>query len=420
MNNNLRINYVDNSNDEMGIDINEKCISLYLPRSFRVENNEKENNRNYLLFLRSLSLTDSRNSDNYKVGNHMANSIWPFDAYVFIIKDFLENGYYFNRDKQYSINSGKIEWRKTLKKVPIYSNGNFIYNELVTSKMHPTNDVITEIYKICLKDSLDKIGWLFNNINIGFDIKERLSRKEMVSIVNKELNNTFDDVKRTRFINMLKILNDGDSLNLLSKEYKLKVNNYYYIYEQMVDKFFNGLKDTKEYNPNGSWSLINDDGSYRKEDATSLRPDTILVKDDYTYILDAKMYKYGFTHKTSDLPSSQSIQKQLTYGDYVNKFKNKKARNAFILPYNKITDFNNDYDYLDKDKNLAYIGYAEGKWRNEEQVKGEQENKEQAKDHDKIYTFLIDFNYLLNNYNKKENKEINSLCDKIEDLIENL
>ena len=41
----------------------------------------------------------------------------------------------------------------------------------------------------------------------------------------------------------------------------------------------------------------------------------------------------------NDLPETQSIQKQITYGDYVfntlDKSDNSKVRNAFILPYNK-------------------------------------------------------------------------------------
>ena len=46
----------------------------------------------------------------------------------------------------------------------------------------------------------------------------------------------------------------------------------------------------------------------------------------------------------NDLPETQSIQKQITYGDYVfntlDKSDNSKVRNAFILPYNKkLEDF---------------------------------------------------------------------------------
>lgn len=53
----------------------------------------------------------------------------------------------------------------------------------------------------------------------------------------------------------------------------------------------------------------------------------------------------------NDLPETQSIQKQITYGDYVfntlDKSDNSKVRNAFILPYNKkLENFLNDPNTL--------------------------------------------------------------------------
>ncbi len=48
--------------------------------------------------------------------------------------------------------------KRTLKQMPIYSDGNIIYDKLVTSKMMASNDLIAQIYKLCLKQSVDKIG----------------------------------------------------------------------------------------------------------------------------------------------------------------------------------------------------------------------------------------------------------------------
>ena len=78
------------------------------------------------------------------------------------------------------------------------------------------------------------------------------------------------------------------------------------------------------------------------------------------HILDAKMYQYGVTKDVRDLPETQSIQKQITYGDHVfntlDKSDNPKVRNAFILPYNKkLENFANDLNTLKyNDGNLAY------------------------------------------------------------------
>lgn len=116
----------------------------------------------------------------------------------------------------------------------------------------------------------------------------------------------------------------------------------------------------------------------------------------------------------NDLPETQSIQKQITYGDYVfntlDKSDNSKVRNAFILPYNKkLENFLNDPNTLKyNDGNLAYFGQAYTDWR----------NAEDPKDYEKVYAFGIDINYLLKNYNKPDYVIIDTLCKKIEKLID--
>lgn len=116
----------------------------------------------------------------------------------------------------------------------------------------------------------------------------------------------------------------------------------------------------------------------------------------------------------NDLPETQSIQKQITYGDYVfntlDKSDNSKVRNAFILPYNKkLENFLNDPNTLKyNDGNLAYFGQAYTDWR----------NAEDPKDYEKVYAFGIDFNYLLKNYYKPDYVIIDTLCKKIEKLID--
>ncbi len=324
-----------------------------------------------------------------------------------MINDYLENGFYYNREKVYSNSySGKIEWKKTLKNLPIYSNGNIIYDKLVTSKMSASNDMIAQIYKLCLKQSINRIGWLYN-YNLYVEVQQLVSVAEMISIIRKELVNTFDDIKRLRFNHMLKILNvvNGDSVVSNSSTYGIK--NYYYVFETMVDMLFDGIKDNKKkYNPDGYWNINN-----RDTIASSLRPDTILKKDGATYILDAKMYQYGVSHNRKDLPETQSIEKQITYGDYVhNNIGDKVVRNAFILPYNKDLDaFKNDSSITKYNNgNLAYFGYAHVDWRNEDDFR----------DYDHVYAYGIDFNYLLRNYKRADTDMINSLCDSIEDKLE--
>ena len=399
------IKKVDRSNDFVGIRIEDGEINLYVPQVFRKEQNYK---RDLLLFLKSISLIGNPNKEKLSKGSNDFKNFWPINSYLWMIQDYLENGFYYNREKIYTNSfSGKIEWKKTLKQMPIYSDGNIIYDKLVTSKMAASNDLIAQIYKLCLKQSVDKIGWVYN-YNFKVDVQQIVSTSEMISVVRKELNNTFDDVKRMRFNHMLKILKTTEGNKMISDKYTYGIENYYYVFETMVDKLFDGIKesDKKKYNPNGYWQLNNQKPGL----ASSLRPDTILKRDGVTYILDAKMYQYGVTKDVGDLPETQSIQKQITYGDYAyHNLNEKKVRNAFILPYNKkIGKFVNDPNTLKyNDGNLAYFGQAYTDWR----------NTEDPKDYEKVYAFGIDFNYLLENYNRPDYSIIETLCKRIEELI---
>ena len=402
MNKEPKIKFVDKSTDFVGIKLNKDEIEIYVPQVFRKEENYK---RDLLLFLSSISLAKTVEPEKIKRGNK-ESQIWPFDSYLWMIKDYLENGFYYNREKVYSNSySGKIEWKKTLRNLPIYSGGNIIYDKLVTSRMSASNDMIAQIYKLCLKQSINRIGWLYN-YNLYVDVQQLVSVTEMISIVRKELLNTFDDIKRIRFNHMLKILKNVDGDNVISSSSTYGIENYYYVFETMVDMLFDGIKDDKKkYNPNGYWKLNNQ----KEKVASSLRPDTILKRNDATYILDAKMYQYGVTHNTNDLPETQSIQKQITYGDFVyNNIGDKNVRNAFILPYNKeLKEFKNDEDVLKYNNgDLAYFGYSRVDWR------------EKFKDYDYVYAYGIDFNYLLRNYKKVDTDMVNSLCTSIEKQLE--
>ncbi len=78
----------------------------------------------------------------------------------------------------------KSNGRKLLKQVPIYSDGNIIYDKYVTSKMTASNDIVAQTYKLCLKQSLERIGWIFN-YNFYIEIQQMFSVNEMINSIKK-------------------------------------------------------------------------------------------------------------------------------------------------------------------------------------------------------------------------------------------
>ena len=209
----VRLIPVDKSTDFVGLKINENNVELYVPRVFREE--EENIKRDRLLFLKSLALAKTFDKQELKNGNDVNDNVWPIDSYLWIIRDFLDNGYYYNRDKVYArSNSGKIDWKRTLKQTPIYSDGNIIYDKMIISKITATNDIVAQTYRLCLKQSIDRIGWLFE-YEFYVEIQQRFSIPEMINAIRNELNQTFDDIKKLRYNHLLKILKQVIYLNLI-------------------------------------------------------------------------------------------------------------------------------------------------------------------------------------------------------------
>lgn len=400
--NEYKLIHVKEADEFIGIKIDGNIIEIYVPEIYRESTNFKQSRQEILMFLKSISLTNAKSNANIKSSdNDLVGEMWPIESYVWIIKDYLENGYFYNREKKYfNDGKGKIDWKRTLKSSPIYSNGNIIYNKLVTFRVSATNDIIAQIYKLCLSVSLKRIGWIFN-YKFKVDIQQYISNKEMIYHVKKELDSTFDDVKRLRFRHMLKILNGIKEDNVLSDRSTYGIKNYYYVVEQMIDKMFMGIDNKRiksKFNPIGNWQLENGE----EKNTRILRPDTIYEAEDKVYIIDSKMYKYGYTANINDLPQTSDILKQIAYGDFIkNKLGYVNVRNVFIIPYNK------ELDLFKYNEDFVYIGVASGKWINPKKIKS----------HQFIYTFLLDYMHLLMNYNKHDSSNIEKMCNTVENLL---
>lgn len=121
-----------------------------------------------------------------------------------------------------------------------------------------------------------------------------------------------------------------------------------------------------------------------------LLPDTIMQTDDDTeiYVLDAKYYSFVYNF---NVPAAADINKQITYGEYAHKHKEKIVYNAFIIPY----DFESDPHSLGiSGAAYGYIGYAI------------LENLTGQGVHEKVIGVLIDTKRLLQNAGKIEKGEL--------------
>ena len=393
-----------NSNREMdtfvGLRCNDGDISINFPMGYHISEDNKELRKDILLLFTILETnTERKESDVLKQGNSFEEVEFPLQSYMYLIKDFFVRGYYREQEISYKVSkTGKINWNRTIKtQRPYMQDNDVFYLDYVTKKNSiKENELITLIHEYCVYESFERIGWLFTKT---MPKKPRITKHEKVfrTVLKEKISGTFNDRNRMLFRHMLAIIDfEGDKDS--DKNYRYGTYRFEYVWEKMIDKVF-GIENKSVYFPKTTWHVAGE-----KHNNASLEPDTIMLYEGNIYILDAKYYKYGVTGNAWDLPESTSINKQITYGEYVaneEKFKrmhgqDMRVYNAFLMPFDSLKN-----KYHDGSKMLK-IGEAVSNW------------KDNSKEYEKIQGILIDVKTLMSINVRQEMKEIEALARLIE------
>ena len=182
-------------------------------------------------------------------------------------------------------------------------------------------------------------------------------------------------------------------------EFKYGTYRFEYVWEKMIDKVF-GISEKSDYFPKTTWNLLED----KKYDNASLEPDSIMIYNDKVFVLDAKYYKYGWSGAAGHLPESTSINKQITYGEYIaeaDKFiKNGEhpvVYNAFLMPYDA------KGKRFPTGEPIHFIGTATSDWKTGNQK------------YENVVGVLMDVKYLMEIDNRLDESEIMKLAMLIEE-----
>lgn len=385
----------------VGLKFAENNVHLYHPESYSLDTSSLTNLRSDILkFLNTFKLTDNKTNKSSNIYDRtIIGDKFALKSYIWLLKDYLSNGLYYSRDKSFKINqSGKINWKRTYQRQAFISKRTIFYRDIISELKHNNENIITEIHKFVLKTSVQYVGWLYGlKVHIFQETNYQKEKKSFyVSILKSELNQTFDDLKKLRLTHMLKVINGLDQKDN-NNELDYGLDNYYYIYEKMIDSLFSSVSDISQFYPKSVWYLKDYNNS--PMNSSNLRPDTIFIQNQIAYIIDAKYYRYGFTKRLDDLPQTSSIQKQITYGDYIlnnNLFGVKNVYNVFLIPFNKNSQkISNSI--------LEHIGYAESNWR--------RNNLDIDQDNNLVHVFLIDLKFLIESWYKKNSFVKNELVD---------
>lgn len=384
------------NDDFVGIRSKDNNLQICFPLGFSINNNRTLRADIRKLFSVLLEHNKAFYYDTLKNStNKIVTTSFPLLAYKNIVEYFLLHGYYKENKNVYENNiKGKINFSRTIKNnKPIIQNRNdknsFVYTRFqVKKKMINESELIVAINKYCVYEAFSKFGFVFSSF-MPPKFKLPTNKNYCIYLLDKKLNNTFNDNKRTLFGSMKNMLLQNDNAQQKS-DFKFGTNSFYVIWERMIDKAF-GINDKDKYFPKTKWKLHSGE-KYNHP----LQPDSIMNSKEKIYILDAKYYKYGTTAKMSDLPNSSSIAKQIIYGEYIqNKENSKEVYNAFIMPFNK------HINSLGLNQDIENIGFACGEWSS---------NKDTF---EKIQGILIDTRFLMQNYNKQSSDFLKLLAEHI-------
>ena len=326
---------------------------------------------------------------------------FPIQAYLNVINYYLDrNGFYYTESEViYKINNrGKINWSKTIKKIPPIIQGNsMIYLNTVVRENSPNiNKLITLIHKYCVSESFERIGWIYTT-NSPEKAYAPADKNTMIAILNDRKSKTNNDRDKMLFSSMIAMLEFMDK-QTTDKKFYFGTDKFESVWEKLIDIVF-GEPNKSDYFPHGVWTerFGNDKG----KSASALEPDSIMIYKGKYYVLDAKYYRYG-THSdygTRVLPQSSDINKQITYGRYVKQKKTPKGAsvyNAFIIPYNRE---NNLFTLNGVFENVAE---AVGDWI------------ESPETYERIQGIVVDTKYLLKNFLGDHEFDKSLLAEKIE------
>ena len=329
---------------------------------------------------------------------------FPINAYKSVIEYYFEKGgkYYTEVDPIYKTASkGKQNWTRTVRdQVPLVQQKNgvssFIYTEFTVKDVTPNDTkIITQINRFCVYEAFKKLGWLYVPYmpeNPG----PHPDPKTSIAILNAKLGNTNDDKKRMLFQAMKDMLEYMDE-KTSDRQFYFGTDNFDHVWEKLIDRAF-GERNKENFFPRSRWLL--DYGKYKEK--RPLMPDTIMIYNDKYYVLDAKCYKYGWTGIPDHLPDGSSINKQITYGEYLERHKgieNDSLFNAFIMPFNMAKNYFEINDFV------GNIGEAVGDWR---------DNK---KNYERIQGIVMDTRHLMYHYSGKPMKEKIALAECIEAVL---
>ena len=414
----LRISVAGKGSDFVGLNITSDVRCVTFPMGYAITSSDNADitpslRSEILLLIRKICDCEKLQGERVcRINKNDLRHDFPIGSILFLIEDFLNRGSYYTEKEKVMGEGlpGKISWNSTIKRIkPIVSERGIAFLDFIVHKSRIKHDrLITELHKYCVYKSFELLGFLYTSalpeqglINEA-DVKK--NKAYYVRFLDSKISETHLEQNAELFVHMKNLIQNFDSEDTISSA-TYGTNSFHTVWESMVDKMYGTVSRSemeKYYYPCSKWKKPN--GEKLKNNAP-LRPDTIMVCKDGNgseccFILDSKYYSYAaMTNNGADeseensqisvsahgsIPGTDSIQKQITYAEFIDrsktppppnnenlakyKFDSDKIFNAFILP-----------GKVENESGIEYIGYAEADW-----------NTQATEGYRKIHGFLLD------------------------------
>lgn len=399
------INHGGDGDSFVGVRSDGNSLSVCFPIGYIFPSDDNELRRDILNLIGVLSRFSKSKDGNVATQKIFSRETvnFPVQAYIKIMLNYrnANSTYYMDKEVRYVTGTrGKKNWPRSIKqKKPVVQDNSFVYLDyIVQETISNDTNLITLVHEFCVYESYQKVGWLFPGNPPRKPRLQHFDKNMFLGTIYKKKHEDPNDKNNALFdnmISMIKFLGDKD----VASQFYFGTDRFEYVWQNLIDYTF-GVDEKTWFFPKTHWILNSD----KTKSNAALEPDTIMVLDDKVFVIDAKYYRYGDSALVAHLPESTSINKQITYGEYIaneKKFKKKfgdnvKVYNAFLMPFGCYgKSFPCDVAY-------KHIGEAISNW------------KSGNNEYEHVQGILVDIRYLMHRYIKHDEIEIQRLADIIE------
>ncbi len=382
----------------IGVQFQDGLPHVSFPRGYNLSENDDAVRKDILGLITVLQRFSNQRQGQNRIGDGEDQTTFPILSYQYVIKNFIANGYYTEHEVEHRLdNHGKINWKRTIQHVqPQVDNGNIVYLNFIAKRSVNKSNILTRIHEYCVYESFSKLGWLY--LSTAYLPKKpslRFNKKMFLATLNDALKNTFNSEKKLLFSSMIDIVNCTEDQSDM-RDFQFGVSRFEYVWENLIDYVFGeGNKDI--YFPHAKWHILNGN----RTESSALEPDTVMKHDGKFYILDAKYYKFGITGLPVHLPATSSIQKQITYGEYISAkhfAESNDIYNAFVMPFAA----------CDGDAPLKFVSVGTADWI---------EYSPETENYKYVLGILLDTKYIMQTYSRHNAREILDMSQLILESI---